>query len=214
MIASLVRFSEDPQWLGIEWVDGTPSTLYVTPARDALLSSIMHAVQNAAHRPVPVIPSLTGGGDSIVNAKGASAVGTPAIAFDSEIERMMIAQVMIAATNFYSTGAGDLSLNALALAGLTAAAAASSEHQRLPVAGLDRPSSAASYTDRDNPLSESSSVMGGIGGSEGSSSVGGNRDDGASRESFGMKAIALMEERLREFNACIPYSGVSQSELH
>lgn len=32
-VAALVRFSEDPQWLAVEWADGTPATTYVTPAR-------------------------------------------------------------------------------------------------------------------------------------------------------------------------------------
>lgn len=32
-IAALVRFVEDPQWLAVEWADGTPTATYVTPAR-------------------------------------------------------------------------------------------------------------------------------------------------------------------------------------
>lgn len=32
-IAALVRFGEDPQWLAVEWADGTPAATYVTPAR-------------------------------------------------------------------------------------------------------------------------------------------------------------------------------------
>ena len=32
-VAALVRFSEDPQWLAVEWADGTPAATYVTPAR-------------------------------------------------------------------------------------------------------------------------------------------------------------------------------------
>ena len=33
LVASLVRFAEDPQWLTVEWADGTPASTYVTPAR-------------------------------------------------------------------------------------------------------------------------------------------------------------------------------------
>jgi hypothetical protein len=33
LVASLVRFAEDPQWLAVEWADGTPAGTYVTPAR-------------------------------------------------------------------------------------------------------------------------------------------------------------------------------------
>ena len=32
-VAALVRFAEDPQWLAVEWADGTPAATYVTPAR-------------------------------------------------------------------------------------------------------------------------------------------------------------------------------------
>ena len=32
-VAALVRFAEDPQWLAVEFTDGTPAATYVTPAR-------------------------------------------------------------------------------------------------------------------------------------------------------------------------------------
>lgn len=45
LIAALVRFIDQPQWLAIEWADGARPTMYITPARDALLSALLDAAQ-------------------------------------------------------------------------------------------------------------------------------------------------------------------------
>ena len=47
-LAALVRFSDEPQWLALEWTDGAPPAMYITPARDALLTAILDAAQVAA----------------------------------------------------------------------------------------------------------------------------------------------------------------------
>lgn len=44
-LAALVRFSDQPQWLALEWTDGAPPAMYITPARDALLTAILDAAQ-------------------------------------------------------------------------------------------------------------------------------------------------------------------------
>lgn len=44
-LAALVRFSDEPQWLGLEWTDGAPPTMYITPSRDALLTAILDTAQ-------------------------------------------------------------------------------------------------------------------------------------------------------------------------
>lgn len=44
-LAALVRFSDQPQWLALEWTDGAPSAMYVTPAREALLTALLDAAQ-------------------------------------------------------------------------------------------------------------------------------------------------------------------------
>lgn len=44
-IAALVRFAEQPLWLGIEWADGTPASTFILPARDALLAATLDAAQ-------------------------------------------------------------------------------------------------------------------------------------------------------------------------
>ena len=44
-VAALVRFIDQPQWLAIEWTDGARPTMYITPARDALLTALLDAAQ-------------------------------------------------------------------------------------------------------------------------------------------------------------------------
>ena len=44
-IAALVRFIDQPQWIAIEWTDGARPTMYITPARDALLTALLDAAQ-------------------------------------------------------------------------------------------------------------------------------------------------------------------------
>ena len=44
-LASIVRFSDEPQWLALEWTDGAPPNMYITSSRDALLSAILDTAQ-------------------------------------------------------------------------------------------------------------------------------------------------------------------------
>lgn len=44
-VAALVRFIDQPQWVAIEWADGARPTMYITPARDALLTALLDAAQ-------------------------------------------------------------------------------------------------------------------------------------------------------------------------
>ena len=44
-LAAIVRFSDEPQWLALEWTDGAAPTMYITPSRDALLSAILDTAQ-------------------------------------------------------------------------------------------------------------------------------------------------------------------------
>ena len=54
LIAALVRFINQPQWLAIEWADGARPTMYITPARDALLAALLDAAQ-VTHAPYPSV---------------------------------------------------------------------------------------------------------------------------------------------------------------
>ena len=44
-VAAVVRFARQPQWLGVEWSDGVPPTVYVTPTRDSLACALLDAAQ-------------------------------------------------------------------------------------------------------------------------------------------------------------------------
>jgi DnaJ homolog subfamily C member 13 len=119
-VSALIRYADDPQWLGIEWSDGTPRSIYVTPARDALLAAVLYAVQAISGRPVPVLPAPTSSGDVLVALKN-QPPGAPAVNVVEEVEKMFLTQLTTAANEFIAAGGVELSLNALALAGLTAA---------------------------------------------------------------------------------------------
>lgn len=174
-VAALVRYAEDPQWLGVEWCDGAPTSIYITPARDTVVAALLYAVQNAAGRPVPVLSGPTGGGDPIVAQKG-QAPGAQAVLLDPEIERAMVAQLATAAAEFIEAGGPELSLNSLALAGLTAATTTA----MAPVPGAG----------------------------EGEGARTGSED----KDGLAMRAIAGLEQRIRQFNASVAYSGVPPGE--
>ena len=44
-VAALVRFIDQPQWMAIEWTDAARPTMYITPARDVLLTALLDAAQ-------------------------------------------------------------------------------------------------------------------------------------------------------------------------
>ena len=44
-LAALVRFGDEPQWLGLEWADGSATSVYMSTARDALLATLLDAAQ-------------------------------------------------------------------------------------------------------------------------------------------------------------------------
>lgn len=44
-LAAAVRFADEPQWLALEWADGSATSLYVTASRDALLATLLDAAQ-------------------------------------------------------------------------------------------------------------------------------------------------------------------------
>jgi DnaJ family protein C protein 13 len=119
-VSALIRYADDPLWLGIEWSDGTPRSIYVTPARDTLLAGILYAVQAVSGRPVPILPAPTSSGDVVVALKN-QPPSSPAISVVEEVEKMFLTQLTSASSEFIAVGGDELSLNALALAGLTAA---------------------------------------------------------------------------------------------
>lgn len=59
-VAAVVRYARQPQWLGVEWCDGAPPALYVTPSRDGLAAALLDAGQ------VRASPSSPGRNTAIV----------------------------------------------------------------------------------------------------------------------------------------------------
>ena len=61
-LAAVVRFVDEPQWLSLEWADGSASSVYMSTARDALLATLLDAAQvcnahltSCAHHHVEVL---------------------------------------------------------------------------------------------------------------------------------------------------------------
>ena len=52
LLAALVRFVDQPQWLALEWSDGAAPSMYITPARENLLTALLDTAQ------VSCLPSL------------------------------------------------------------------------------------------------------------------------------------------------------------
>ena len=44
-LAAVIRFSDEPQWLALEWTDGAAPTMYITPSRDGLLTAVLDTAQ-------------------------------------------------------------------------------------------------------------------------------------------------------------------------
>lgn len=70
---------EEPQKLGIEWMDGSPPTLYTSTARDSILSAILDIAQTNACRPIPVLADLTLSGDTIYGSKHPAGSNLPVV---------------------------------------------------------------------------------------------------------------------------------------
>lgn len=229
-LAALVRYIEDPQWLGIEWADGAELAVYVTPARDAVIASILDAAQANAGRPIPVLIQGTTPGETISARRGLTPFVGPATAIESdlEIEKYSLAVLHSAAKEFLAAGGSSLSIAALALAdfltqGEHSADVFSNEpHGIADFSKNDSPRSVASssghsepsglakvFSRRDlgtdnseSPLLGGASTIGGTGGITTATSI-----PSRSKEAV----CGALQQRIREFCACIPYTGISLS---
>jgi len=60
--SSTSRFSDEPLWLALEWTDGAPPAMYISPARDALLTAVLDMAQvpppQPTHPPTHIIMLL------------------------------------------------------------------------------------------------------------------------------------------------------------
>lgn len=88
-VSALVRFADEPEWLGVEWADGGTAAMYVTPAREALLAALLDAAQACAHRLIPVLPTPTNPGDVALGNLATPCLACP-VQLDMELERMCL----------------------------------------------------------------------------------------------------------------------------
>lgn len=94
-VSALVRFADEPEWLGVEWADGGAAAMYVTPAREALLAALLDAAQACAHRLIPVLPTPTNPGDVALGNLATPCLACP-VQLDMELERMCLHHIAAA----------------------------------------------------------------------------------------------------------------------
>lgn len=114
-IASIIRYADDEQLVGIEWGDGSKRDVFRSPRggtdRDAFITSLLYAAQKAAKRPIEVLPSSLGMGDPLIRIHY-HPLGTPAIFHDGITESISLKQLQDASVQFLAH-AKDLSLESL-----------------------------------------------------------------------------------------------------
>lgn len=79
-------FADAPKLLGIEWLDSSTPTVYVTGARDAILSAILDSTQGAMGAPLAVLAQPTCPGD-VIQTPGHSCHAARAVA-DPEVSKL------------------------------------------------------------------------------------------------------------------------------
>ncbi|WIA10346.1 hypothetical protein OEZ85_010538 [Tetradesmus obliquus] len=222
-IAALVRFADDPKLLAVEWEDGVPPSQFVTPARDAVLAALLGAAQAAAGRPIAVMPGFTCPGDVIItDHKHAS--HAPATEPEPELARMYLAELngrgrevapalSGSSMMFYQShisfsssprssrgnidGTPATAAAALASSPSSSSSSLGSNATSQPPAG-SMAAAAAAAAKLANSFQSSSS-----------SSHAKHAAAGGGEQLTPQDAANLMLECVYEFNACVPYAGVS-----
>lgn len=114
-IASVIRYVNDEQLVGIEWGDGSRRDIFRSSEgvifRDAFLTSLLYAAQRAAKRPIEVLPCPLRAGDPLIRMHY-HPVGTPTIFYDAVTESIAIKQLQNASIPFL-IHAKDSSLSSL-----------------------------------------------------------------------------------------------------
>ncbi|WIA30400.1 hypothetical protein OEZ86_000485 [Tetradesmus obliquus] len=223
-IAALVRFADDPKLLAVEWEDGVPPSQFVTPARDAVLAALLGAAQAAAGRPIAVMPGFTCPGDVIItDHKHAS--HAPATEPEPELARMYLAELNSRGREV----APALSGSSMMFYQSHISFSSSPRSSRGNIDGT--PASAATAALASSPSSSSSSLgsnataqppAGSMAAAAAAAAKLANSFQSSSSSSHAKHAAAgsgeqltpqdaanLMLECVYEFNACVPYAGVS-----
>jgi len=235
--AAVVRFAHDPKLLAVEWADGAPPSVYACPARDGVVAAILDAAQQAARRPIPVLPGLTAPGDVVAAAAAAgaappssapsSAAGTaqswggagapaaspyshsPATSLDLDLQRLYCAELNGRARDM-------LAATAAAVGGSTSLQAAAANGALLAAQRAASPAIPGAAGGGGARAIAPGSPLGGGAGFVGAG-FNGAPPGGAGAAAAAAAAAPLSPEDARlalhecvaEFNASLPYSGVN-----
>lgn len=98
-VAALVRFAEDPKLLAVEWIDSFVPTQYISPARDGILAAMLDAAQVANGRPIPVLAGFTHPGDPLLS--GRSLAHSTAVEVEPDVEKAYMDELALRAREIY-----------------------------------------------------------------------------------------------------------------
>ncbi|KAL0040215.1 hypothetical protein WJX77_000548 [Trebouxia sp. C0004] len=200
-LAALVRFIDQPQWLALEWTDGAPPTMYITPAREAVLTALLDAAQISSGRAIPVLPHHTYPGNVILSSKASSGLSPP-VHWDPEIEKLSLAHL------------GAACREALAAVVGPGGGQGSTQHALQEEAHISPEGSHGSFDSNADTTIGSPSAAGGAlrgrsKGGSGSSVLDQARGPVLQRPLQVEDSIHFLHQRIQECNACLPYTGVS-----
>ncbi|KAK9915634.1 hypothetical protein WJX75_001835 [Coccomyxa subellipsoidea] len=199
-LAAVVRFAAEPTWLGLEWTDGALATMYILPGRDALLAALLDAAQVSAGRPIPVLPQHTFPGNVVLSSRATSGLSPPVLP-DAELERLCLGHMAAAAKDALDA-LGDVPTSAV-------------DDPRPSQADASDGSASDHMSVGSPPDARRRNMIGGLaasfGGRNSSADAGRQAALRGSPHSAGAlpEPVTEFRQRVAEFNACIPYSGVS-----
>eukprot|EP00873_Tetraselmis_striata_P041875 jgi/Tetstr1/462139/TSEL_007205.t2 len=206
-VAALVRFWEEAQHLGIQWSDGSLLTVYVTPARDAMLAALLDAAQNAAGRPIPVLAEPTLPGDIVVSARAATGISM-AVSTEAEVERLSFGHLMQAGRD-YAASAWAMVRSDSGNNGGTPLAGISGQSTQLANDGEPEEGSPAHLKGAQHPATNFARGLFG----EAKKALSKTAND---INTGILHSVQLTPEetrnvlilRIRQFNACVPFTGL------
>lgn len=215
-ICTLIRFIEEPQKLGIEWIDGSAPTFYASTARDAILAAILDVAQLNAGRPVPIITDVSLTGDTIFGSRHAVGSSIP-VKPVPELEQLYLRVLSDLGKTvhpaIHSIQSGDLRpYESMSTVDSMLTISSDNEEPGPMVPEASRPSF-TKYTPMTDCMSHGlfRSMT-----RRKKGSVGVNTQEvrlvifDCASTVMAVQLKARMLLRVREFNACIPYEGVSK----
>ncbi|KAK9822709.1 hypothetical protein WJX81_005943 [Elliptochloris bilobata] len=201
-LAALVCFAGEPTWLALEWTDGAPAAMYITPHRDALAAALLDAAQVSAGRPIPVLAQHTFPGNVILASRATSGLAPPSL-HDPELEKMCLAHLAAAAKE-----------------ALAALPDAPPDERRAAGSGGGGGDSTANASDASSDQfsvgsPEAAPRRRGGGGLLAQRERGGGARGASLRlaapagQAASQEAVQELLQRVAEANACLPYAGIA-----